>query len=293
MAEWVVSGAGDASYNGEYSEAGVYQGKPYYQHDDVVLYLFWDGATWALHDFLQIGGQDYVGTGADLPATPWNVGAGIAPAPTVTAAEEENGPIHIRDCPRDVSEARIEWVDNGGDKLLMLGVETATTRLCLDIYDPATGNWTEGADPPDALRDAGAFDTAVHTNRLYIVALDPPGDADGAYWYYNPATDSWAGGLASWTYPVAYGCGPPVRMVTANDGNLYVVHGRGGYGPGSLLVLRRFVPAPISESVVNDDLDLGSSEHGPLDLFALSGDTHFRLTTSDRTMYVWDGFGLG
>jgi len=293
MADWLVTGAGSLEYNGEYTASGSHMGEVYYTHGSGVdlRYLYWNpGGQWHLaHELAEPAGGAYQGAPGELPGNPWIVVLGVPPAPTVTAVAPPPGPIHIRDCPRDVSEARIEWVDNGGDKLLMLGVEAATTRLCLDIYDPATGNWTEGADPPDALRDAGEFDTAVHTNRLYVVALDPPGDADGTYWYYNPATDTWTGGFVSWSYPVAYGCGPPVRLVAANDGNLYVVHGRGGYDPGSVVVLRRFIPVPISESLIDETLDLGSSEHGPLDLFALSGDTHFRLITSDRKMYVWDG----
>jgi len=86
MAEWRVSGAGDGSYNGDYSAAGTHNGKAYYTGGSPTRYLHWDSGSseWWLGTALGI--DDYHGTGADLPANPWTTGMGIEPAPTVEEA---------------------------------------------------------------------------------------------------------------------------------------------------------------------------------------------------------------
>jgi len=83
MAEWRVSGAGDSSYNGDYSEAGEVNGKAYYAKG--ATYLCWDGVEWTLTTQLGDVGA-YIGTGDDLPANPWAVTVGTPPAPTVEEA---------------------------------------------------------------------------------------------------------------------------------------------------------------------------------------------------------------
>jgi hypothetical protein len=89
MAQFLVSGAGDTTYNGLYLDAGTYSGHPYYQFGTggAARYLYhlsgislevWNlGAT--------LGGLPaYTGTNhADLPANPWS--GATAPAPSLTS----------------------------------------------------------------------------------------------------------------------------------------------------------------------------------------------------------------
>ena len=95
MGNWIISGAGTAGYNGTYLEDGVGSGKPLYRLDAThVLYWYPLAATWALGP--SVGSVYYLGTGADLPANPWSVGMGEAPAPTVAEAEESDaGPLTV------------------------------------------------------------------------------------------------------------------------------------------------------------------------------------------------------
>lgn len=93
MADWTVSGAGDASYNGDYTETGTANSKPYYVGGSGSRWLFWDTGQWCLGEDDSVGLHAYQGTGADLPASSWSVNAGVgtAPAPTVAAATPSRG----------------------------------------------------------------------------------------------------------------------------------------------------------------------------------------------------------
>ncbi len=94
-ADWVIGGAGDASYNGDYSVAGTHGGKTYYVGPSPTnnRYLFWEiySELWLLADALEDATSGYSGTGADLPANPWSVwlGEDMAPAPTLSLGVEE------------------------------------------------------------------------------------------------------------------------------------------------------------------------------------------------------------
>ena len=92
---WVVSGAGDAGYNGIYSEAGTYNGQPCYKLDNN-HWLFcseepdWPAyPTWSLGPAL--GGATvlyYSQFNSELPGNSWQIATGTSPAPIVT---EGNG----------------------------------------------------------------------------------------------------------------------------------------------------------------------------------------------------------
>ena len=86
---WQVVGAGDASYNGEYSlQLGLHDGAPYYKvtGEERYLYLTDINFAWQLADVL---GDEfdsaYDGSSSVLPANSWGVtpGKGTPPAPTL------------------------------------------------------------------------------------------------------------------------------------------------------------------------------------------------------------------
>lgn len=99
MAGWLVSGAGITDYNGEYSAAGSHGGKSYYSHVGTLktYYLFWDNAgygyQWLLgEDVEDAGGSSaYGGAGETLPANPWSVLLGEAPAPNLSEIIDDAG----------------------------------------------------------------------------------------------------------------------------------------------------------------------------------------------------------
>jgi len=88
----VVSGAGDSSYNGTYIEAGIYNGRLYYQKDDSSNhYIEWtntggDAYAWMMNTGLSTPmiTPVYFAGGNDLPGNPWSNADGILPAPTVS-----------------------------------------------------------------------------------------------------------------------------------------------------------------------------------------------------------------
>lgn len=84
MSIWEVSGAGDASYNGTYTESGTWNDLPAYTNGS--RWLFWNSmlSRWQLFSTKEMACA-YYGTGADLPATPWAEAFGTSPAPTVAA----------------------------------------------------------------------------------------------------------------------------------------------------------------------------------------------------------------
>jgi len=93
VAGWTATEAGTAAANDSYVEAGTLNGKAYYVGLVSGWYLYWGGMTgaqWRLDPVLgKASDFAYYGVspgGLSLPANPWNVGAGDAPAPTVAAA---------------------------------------------------------------------------------------------------------------------------------------------------------------------------------------------------------------
>lgn len=94
MAGWLVSGAGDASFDGPYVEAGDHEGVAYYTIGSGVdtRYLFKDEGYWWLARSLDWAGADYVSAGADLPGNPWDVQIGpSAPAPNLSEIIDDAG----------------------------------------------------------------------------------------------------------------------------------------------------------------------------------------------------------
>lgn len=105
---WEVTGAGDATYDGVYEEDGTYNGQPAYTNGS--KWLYWNSfGFWALESSKTeppSASQAYGGTGASLPATPWSVLAGIAPAPTVAEYVEPPTPPD----PDDTTTKRTGWI---------------------------------------------------------------------------------------------------------------------------------------------------------------------------------------
>jgi hypothetical protein len=83
MGDWIVSGAGDSSYNGIYSDAGVHNGQTYYEIEGGGRYLYWDGSSWVLNSLVSDDTAWYLGATLVPPAV-WEADIGDEPAPSVT-----------------------------------------------------------------------------------------------------------------------------------------------------------------------------------------------------------------
>lgn len=101
MASWLVEGAGDATYNGTYTESGTYNGEPAYTNGTRWLAKSPDGTRWTLCTAPDYA-DGYLTDGATLPGNPWSVIGGTPPAPTVsggaytisgTALDTVNAPV--------------------------------------------------------------------------------------------------------------------------------------------------------------------------------------------------------
>lgn len=214
MADWLVSGAGDASFDGSYVEAGDHEGVAYYTIGSGVdtRYLFKDEGYWWLGRSLDWAGADYVSAGADLPGNPWDVQIGpSAPAPTVTEIippEEPPhfGTDHLIDAPYNLSTARMEWLDVGGtDHLFVLAEVAVTGNPVLLRYDLATNSWSTAlAAVPDAIRDCLYYDTCAANDLLYVATLDQDRRRIGL-WEYAPGADAWTERLAADTHELPSG----------------------------------------------------------------------------------------
>jgi len=94
MASWKATGAGDATYDGIYTESGTHGGKPAYTNGSRWLWWYALGSQWVLST--AVGSYDvtgYYSDADDLPANPWQVLAGsTTPAPTLAEAIYINPP---------------------------------------------------------------------------------------------------------------------------------------------------------------------------------------------------------
>lgn len=102
---WEVTGAGDATYNGTYSESGTYNGYPAYTNGS--RWLWYDtlaGNIWVMSQNKGDISSDYY-NGASLPGS-WSVGLGTAPAPMVAEYVEPPTPPD----PNDTTTKRTGWI---------------------------------------------------------------------------------------------------------------------------------------------------------------------------------------
>jgi hypothetical protein len=90
MAVWQVAGAGDATFNGLYTEQGTHNGYPYYTNaSGRYLYYSMMFGKYVLADMLDAFMLYYYSNGGALPASPWSTGEmGTAPAPEVTEPQD-------------------------------------------------------------------------------------------------------------------------------------------------------------------------------------------------------------
>ena len=96
MAGWLVSGAGDGSYNGAYTEAGTHNGQAYYTNaaEDRVLAWNDDDGRWVLHTALptDFGDGEYWGEDDEpLHGGTRSAQAGAAPAPNLSEIIDDEG----------------------------------------------------------------------------------------------------------------------------------------------------------------------------------------------------------
>lgn len=109
----------------------------------------------------------------------------------------------------------------------------------LDIYDPATGQWQQGAKPPVELHHMQAV---AYDDKLYVLgALTgafPEEKAVANVLVYNPATDSWLTGPAIPAHRQRGGSG-----VVVHNGLIYIVGGNNrGHMSGFVAWLDVFNP---------------------------------------------------
>jgi hypothetical protein len=87
-------------------------------------------------------------------------------------------------------------VDEVGDRLVtFFGVDSATAPL-VDVYDPATGEWTSSPNPEEDL-DGGVYSYVEHDGLMYFLVLaDSLGlggtAASGKLWVHDVETGEWS-----------------------------------------------------------------------------------------------------
>lgn len=82
---FTLSGAGTSAVNGCYSEAGTYNGKPYYSNG--TYFVWYEGFEWTWFINQEVAGGDPVYTGSNENNVPssWSVvNIGVSPAPTLS-----------------------------------------------------------------------------------------------------------------------------------------------------------------------------------------------------------------
>lgn len=196
MSTWVFTGAGDASYNGTYTESGTFHDLPSYTNGSRWLFVCANGA-WALNTAkLDWSGDDfqrppYYNDSTPLPGT-WYVSAeGTSPAPSLSEYIDPDGPGNeIPDYPTTYGTA---WWWQGGAGAnpyqsplqpcrALLGspeVEYVVFPYCnsagdaigFTLYDVAAGTWSQaplgsgtllpGEDPHQS---GGVFDAGDGTH---------------------------------------------------------------------------------------------------------------------------------
>jgi len=148
---WTASGAGDGNYNGDYTEAGSYNGKPYYTNSFSRV-LHWDsGGYWFLGT--ELGSWEYYSDEADLPANPWQYDEelGNGPAPTV-AAYEGGGAVYT--LATGTLSVKGNYTNGDGTNAVTVNADTNDPTLDID------GNFTIADNATFQASGSGTFNLA-------------------------------------------------------------------------------------------------------------------------------------
>jgi hypothetical protein len=190
MATWIVSGAGDSSYNGTYTESGTFSGQPKYTNG--LRWLWYEGTSmWLLSDVDNIGNASlfcaYSSTGGTLPANPWGTEIATPPAPTVAEYVDEPGVYEWDDGPflPDMPLAPGKVVLNG-TPYVVFPVDSAAANPVshgFRLYNLNSGAWstvTLASDifggSADTFNSAGTFDAG---DDLHLWVASGVWDDDG------------------------------------------------------------------------------------------------------------------
>lgn len=112
-------------------------------------------------------------------------------------------------------------VATDGQRLYVFGGMTGLAKTPIDslsIYDPASGNWTEGPDLPDPL---GAAAVAFFDGKFHLLGGQGIGSSVQAHYSFDPKD-------GKWTVEEPMISGRDHAAAAELDGRLYVVGGRGG-----------------------------------------------------------------
>jgi hypothetical protein len=183
LADWVVTGAGDATYNGEYHESGTFNGQPQYVNASA-RYIFWSsgaGGRWAMAAYPP---DEIYYNGAALPGE-WSVGDGTPPAPTVAAGTP--APDTYLSIPRG------QLLQATGTKVYGLQVSiitpAETVRVQCALYDASFNllgttqeiEFDEAGGPVQNFYFTGGAVTVTAATDLYAMAWANDPDVDIAY----------------------------------------------------------------------------------------------------------------
>jgi len=202
-ADYIVADAGTAAYNGDYTEAGTHNEKPYYLLDGNGHYLYVHSGSdkWALYTEL----SDVTQPAYEGPAsttTPddgdWVVEGGAAPAPTVTAAAGDEVPYGYHISPTNDStcgsgeiNVSVNWTDD-------IEIDNATIR----IYN-ASGSQV----------DSQFYD---FTGKIFaVIGLVYNYILDGIYYWTSEATDTANQLIYLANYTLNIDATPPVMEITS------------------------------------------------------------------------------
>ena len=159
---------------------------------------------------------------------------GVAPAWEAAAEDDE---AHVRH--------ESSFVEAGG-KFYLLGGRRIQP---VDIFDPASGEWTSGSPPPIELHH---FQAVSHGGLVYIIGAMTgkyPGETPTEHIHiYDPASDQWRRGA---TIPEDRRRGS--AGVVVHEGAFYIVAGiRNGHRSGWVPWLDRYDPASSKWQVLPD-----------------------------------------
>lgn len=197
MASWLVEGAGDATYNGTYTESGTYNGKSAYTNGS--RWLWWDSAIVAWFLSSAKGTWDAYGTyagGDDLPANPWdNFDGGTAPAPTVAGAGNSVSPSASPSTSPSASvspsatASRSPSVSPSASPSASPSPPDAVPIYAGRVYD-ANGNGVEGVDIVATCPGEADVQTATVAGGGYSL-INLTGDPAGKVWTISVSKSGW------------------------------------------------------------------------------------------------------
>jgi hypothetical protein len=151
ISSYTISNAGSA-VNGCYTQAGTYNGKPYYTNEENGYFIWYEGFefAWFMSNSLGGGPPEYVGNDENNVPTSWSEVIGAPPAPTASSGCSAPATTTTTAAPALISNVDVSMFggDESGETVVLFWDGSSNFLYSVELSTNGGSTWTYFGDIP-------------------------------------------------------------------------------------------------------------------------------------------------